>query len=207
MKRERRHTRVQQTPTESALKRLVDFDAHAALIAPIPPPRLFSPLSLPPWMLSDPFSLLSALLSWEFIGFWVSSLIADEFLGAEGGLGAAEGIEAFEDAGDHRGEMDRCVRWKNHPGFVCFLDFFYWLFWCMLTVWWNALMNDSCTGFFFLWYQVQNPATGDVIASVPCMGERETSDAISSAYEAFNCMYAHWRGGVVLLLSFVPHFL
>ncbi|KAH7654580.1 Succinate semialdehyde dehydrogenase protein [Dioscorea alata] len=34
--------------------------------------------------------------------------------------------------------------------------------------------------------QVQNPATGDVIASVPCMGERETSDAISSAYEAFN---------------------
>lgn len=52
-------------------------------------------------------------------------------------------------------------------------------------------MNDSCTGFFFLWYQVQNPATGDVIASVPCMGERETSDAISSAYEAFNCMYAH----------------
>ncbi|XP_057950151.1 succinate-semialdehyde dehydrogenase, mitochondrial isoform X2 [Malania oleifera] len=34
--------------------------------------------------------------------------------------------------------------------------------------------------------QVNNPATGDVIANVPCMGGRETNDAISSAYEAFN---------------------
>ncbi|XP_020103434.1 succinate-semialdehyde dehydrogenase, mitochondrial isoform X2 [Ananas comosus] len=33
--------------------------------------------------------------------------------------------------------------------------------------------------------QVQNPATGDVIANVPCMGKRETDDAISSAYNTF----------------------
>ncbi|KAF8412660.1 hypothetical protein HHK36_000628 [Tetracentron sinense] len=34
--------------------------------------------------------------------------------------------------------------------------------------------------------EVYNPATGDVIANVPCMGRRETDDAISSAYGAFN---------------------
>ncbi|WOL03355.1 succinate-semialdehyde dehydrogenase, mitochondrial [Canna indica] len=34
--------------------------------------------------------------------------------------------------------------------------------------------------------QVQNPATGDVIASVPYMGQNETIDAISSAYSAFS---------------------
>ncbi|KAJ4981187.1 hypothetical protein NE237_032024 [Protea cynaroides] len=34
--------------------------------------------------------------------------------------------------------------------------------------------------------KVHNPATGDVIANVPCMGKRETSDAISSAYDAFS---------------------
>ncbi|XP_042510665.1 succinate-semialdehyde dehydrogenase, mitochondrial isoform X2 [Macadamia integrifolia] len=34
--------------------------------------------------------------------------------------------------------------------------------------------------------KVQNPATGDVIVNVPCMGKRETSDAISSAYNAFS---------------------
>ncbi|KAG9453183.1 hypothetical protein H6P81_006087 [Aristolochia fimbriata] len=33
--------------------------------------------------------------------------------------------------------------------------------------------------------KVHNPATGGVIASVPCMGAKETSDAISSAHEAF----------------------
>ncbi|XP_068635324.1 succinate-semialdehyde dehydrogenase, mitochondrial [Aristolochia californica] len=33
--------------------------------------------------------------------------------------------------------------------------------------------------------KVHNPATGDVVASVPCMGAKETSDAISSAYDAF----------------------
>ncbi|XP_062169174.1 succinate-semialdehyde dehydrogenase, mitochondrial [Alnus glutinosa] len=33
--------------------------------------------------------------------------------------------------------------------------------------------------------KVYNPATGEVIADVPCMGGRETNDAISSAYEAF----------------------
>ncbi|KVI10235.1 succinate-semialdehyde dehydrogenase, mitochondrial [Cynara cardunculus var. scolymus] len=36
--------------------------------------------------------------------------------------------------------------------------------------------------------EVNNPASGDVITSVACMGERETQDAISSAYEAFR----HW---------------
>ncbi|KAL7592383.1 hypothetical protein Lser_V15G35384 [Lactuca serriola] len=36
--------------------------------------------------------------------------------------------------------------------------------------------------------EVNNPASGDVIASVACMGERETKDAISSAYDAFS----HW---------------
>ncbi|XP_010645095.1 succinate-semialdehyde dehydrogenase, mitochondrial isoform X1 [Vitis vinifera] len=34
--------------------------------------------------------------------------------------------------------------------------------------------------------QVHNPATGEVIADVPCMGQPETNDAISSAYEMFN---------------------
>ena len=38
-------------------------------------------------------------------------------------------------------------------------------------------------------WQVNNPASGDVIASVACMGERETKDAISSAYDAFSRMY------------------
>ncbi|CAK7326038.1 unnamed protein product [Dovyalis caffra] len=33
--------------------------------------------------------------------------------------------------------------------------------------------------------QVLNPATGEVIANVPCMGRRETDDAISSANDAF----------------------
>lgn len=36
--------------------------------------------------------------------------------------------------------------------------------------------------------QVNNPATGEIIADVPCMGGRETNNAISSAYDAFNCM-------------------
>ncbi|XP_047315333.1 succinate-semialdehyde dehydrogenase, mitochondrial [Impatiens glandulifera] len=34
--------------------------------------------------------------------------------------------------------------------------------------------------------KVQNPATGDVIANVPCMGGRETIDAIGSASETFS---------------------
>ncbi|XWS10483.1 hypothetical protein CRYUN_Cryun39dG0083600 [Craigia yunnanensis] len=34
--------------------------------------------------------------------------------------------------------------------------------------------------------QVNNPSTGDIIADVPFMGRRETNDAISSAYDAFN---------------------
>ncbi|XP_052206645.1 succinate-semialdehyde dehydrogenase, mitochondrial [Diospyros lotus] len=32
---------------------------------------------------------------------------------------------------------------------------------------------------------VNNPATGEVIANIPCMGAREASDAIGSAYDAF----------------------
>ncbi|KAI3680419.1 hypothetical protein L6452_35189 [Arctium lappa] len=36
--------------------------------------------------------------------------------------------------------------------------------------------------------EVNNPASGDVTASVACMGERETKDAISSVYEAFRRM-------------------
>ncbi|CAN4120642.1 unnamed protein product [Withania somnifera] len=34
--------------------------------------------------------------------------------------------------------------------------------------------------------KVHNPATGEVITDVPCMGRRETNDAISSAYDAFS---------------------
>jgi succinate-semialdehyde dehydrogenase len=34
--------------------------------------------------------------------------------------------------------------------------------------------------------EIQNPATGDVIASVPCMGGKETADAISSAYSTYS---------------------
>ena len=37
-------------------------------------------------------------------------------------------------------------------------------------------------------WQVCNPANGEVIVDVPCMGQKETNDAISSAYEAFYCM-------------------
>ncbi|KAI4374623.1 hypothetical protein MLD38_012597 [Melastoma candidum] len=33
--------------------------------------------------------------------------------------------------------------------------------------------------------KVFNPATGDLITEVPCMGTKETNDAISSAYDAF----------------------
>lgn len=35
-------------------------------------------------------------------------------------------------------------------------------------------------------FEVRNPATGDVIANVPKMGKKETSDAISSAYSTFS---------------------
>ncbi|TVU32785.1 hypothetical protein EJB05_24541 [Eragrostis curvula] len=34
--------------------------------------------------------------------------------------------------------------------------------------------------------EVQNPATGEVLANVPCMGSRETSDAIASANDTFH---------------------
>ncbi|EXB51249.1 Succinate-semialdehyde dehydrogenase [Morus notabilis] len=34
--------------------------------------------------------------------------------------------------------------------------------------------------------EVRNPATGEVIADVSCMGQKETNDAISSAYNAYN---------------------
>lgn len=34
--------------------------------------------------------------------------------------------------------------------------------------------------------EVTNPATGDVVANVPCMGGRETNDAISAAYDTFS---------------------
>ncbi|KAL6562412.1 Succinate-semialdehyde dehydrogenase, mitochondrial [Orobanche gracilis] len=35
--------------------------------------------------------------------------------------------------------------------------------------------------------EINNPATGEVITNVPCMGARETSDAITSAHDAFLC--------------------
>lgn len=41
-----------------------------------------------------------------------------------------------------------------------------------------------------LW-QVYNPATGESITDIACMGGRETNDAISSAYDAFKCMKFH----------------
>nr|AMJ39514.1 aldehyde dehydrogenase 5F1 [Bixa orellana] len=34
--------------------------------------------------------------------------------------------------------------------------------------------------------KVNNPATGEIIANVPCMGRKETDDAVSSAYNAFS---------------------
>ncbi|KAL5811534.1 hypothetical protein ACOSQ3_028272 [Xanthoceras sorbifolium] len=34
--------------------------------------------------------------------------------------------------------------------------------------------------------EVHNPATGEVLADVSCMGQKETNDAISSAYDTFN---------------------
>ncbi|KAB5538582.1 hypothetical protein DKX38_016115 [Salix brachista] len=39
--------------------------------------------------------------------------------------------------------------------------------------------------------KVLNPATGEVVANVPCMGQSETNDAISSAYDAFRCKKLH----------------
>lgn len=49
----------------------------------------------------------------------------------------------------------------------------------------TTLLNGNI---FEILLQVQNPATGEVIVDVPCMGARETSDAISSAHDAFSCM-------------------
>lgn len=43
--------------------------------------------------------------------------------------------------------------------------------------------------FYFLAWQVSNPATGEVIVNVPCMGRKETNDAISSASDAFKCTW------------------
>ena len=40
----------------------------------------------------------------------------------------------------------------------------------------------------FLSWQVNNPATGQVIADVACMGTKEANVAIASAYEAFQSM-------------------
>lgn len=37
-------------------------------------------------------------------------------------------------------------------------------------------------------WQVNNPATGEIVADVACMGVKETNDAIASSYEAFPCM-------------------
>jgi len=37
-------------------------------------------------------------------------------------------------------------------------------------------------------WQVYNPATGESIVDVACMGGRETNDAISAAYAAYRCM-------------------
>lgn len=39
--------------------------------------------------------------------------------------------------------------------------------------------------------QVYNPATGESVADVACMGGKETNDAISSAYESYKCMKLH----------------
>ncbi|KAJ0801225.1 putative succinate-semialdehyde dehydrogenase (NAD(+)) [Helianthus annuus] len=36
--------------------------------------------------------------------------------------------------------------------------------------------------------EVHNPANGQVIASIACMGDKEAKDATSAAYDAF----AHW---------------
>lgn len=36
-------------------------------------------------------------------------------------------------------------------------------------------------------WQVYNPATGESIVDVACMGGRETNDAISAAYDAYGC--------------------
>jgi succinate-semialdehyde dehydrogenase len=41
---------------------------------------------------------------------------------------------------------------------------------------------------YFISWQVFNPATGEVIVDVACMGRKETNDAISSAYDAYSCM-------------------
>jgi acyl-CoA reductase-like NAD-dependent aldehyde dehydrogenase len=43
----------------------------------------------------------------------------------------------------------------------------------------------------FMEWQVLNPATGEVVAIVPCMGQSETNNAISSAYDAFRCKKLH----------------
>ncbi|WZZ07351.1 hypothetical protein YC2023_093272 [Brassica napus] len=37
--------------------------------------------------------------------------------------------------------------------------------------------------------KVNNPATGEIVADVACMGVKETNDAIASSYEAFQCDY------------------
>jgi succinate-semialdehyde dehydrogenase len=51
--------------------------------------------------------------------------------------------------------------------------------------------------------KVNNPATGEIIADVACMGTKETNDAIASSYEAFTCMLLFF----ITLASFFSSFL
>jgi len=37
------------------------------------------------------------------------------------------------------------------------------------------------------WDEVHNPAIGEVLENVSCVGSRETSDAIASVHSTFNC--------------------
>ncbi|GER52812.1 subtilase family protein [Striga asiatica] len=48
--------------------------------------------------------------------------------------------------------------------------------------------------------EVQNPATGEVITNVSCMGRRETNDAIASAHDAFLCEFLQAIPSAVLFL-------
>ncbi|KAI7736727.1 hypothetical protein M8C21_025802 [Ambrosia artemisiifolia] len=52
----------------------------------------------------------------------------------------------------------------------------------------TGTLQEYCDAFDALLNKVNNPADGEVIATVPCMGERETKDAISAAYDAFTRM-------------------
>lgn len=75
----------------------------------------------------------------------------------------------------------------NSPMLDLSLSLFFCVFVCFLF---RSFILYATFGDFYIMglCQVYNPSSGEVIADVPLMGRRETNDAISSAFDAYNCM-------------------